>query len=131
MQTNPRYREEEPQNIYSNKASIRQYKQSNNLSIPLQDDCKTRMDTKYCMTKQRQTQNSSQTMESTLNRRSTASNLRFITGSSLSHQAALMHLLAPNLRPRLFCCQSAKLFCSHRGYLANTMYHHSETIELK
>ena len=46
LQTNPRHREEEPQNIYSNYTSVRQLKQSNKLSFPLQDDCKTRMDTK-------------------------------------------------------------------------------------
>ena len=44
LQTNPRHREEEPQNINS-KASVRQYLQSNQLSLPLQDDCEARMDT--------------------------------------------------------------------------------------
>ena len=38
--TNPRDRKEEPQNIYSNKTSVRQQKQSNQLSLPLQDDSK-------------------------------------------------------------------------------------------
>ena len=42
----PMAREKESQNIYSNKTSVRQYKQSNQLSLPLQDDCKTRKDTK-------------------------------------------------------------------------------------
>ena len=44
LQTNIRHGEEEPQNIYSNNTSARQQKQSNQLS--LQDDCKTKMDTK-------------------------------------------------------------------------------------
>ena len=34
-QTNPRHREEESENIYSNKTSIRQWKQSNQLSLSL------------------------------------------------------------------------------------------------
>ena len=46
LQTNPWHREEEPQNIKSNKTLERQLKQSNQLSLPRQDDCKTRKDTK-------------------------------------------------------------------------------------
>ena len=41
-QTNPRHREEEPQNTGCHKTSGRQLKQSNQLSFPHQDDCKTR-----------------------------------------------------------------------------------------
>ena len=37
LQTNPRHRMEEPQNIDSNNISIRELKQSNKLSLPLQD----------------------------------------------------------------------------------------------
>ena len=40
LQTNPRHREEEPQNIYRNKTSERQLKLSNRLSLPRQADCK-------------------------------------------------------------------------------------------
>ena len=43
-QTNPRHHEKEPQKIYSKKTSKRQQKQSNQLSLPRQNDCKTRMD---------------------------------------------------------------------------------------
>ena len=32
--------------------------QSNQISLPLQDDCKTRMDTEQCLAKQRHTLNS-------------------------------------------------------------------------
>ena len=42
LQTNPRHREEEPHNIYSNNTFVRQHKQSNQLSLLLQDDCKTK-----------------------------------------------------------------------------------------
>ena len=40
-----RHREEEPQNVYSNNTSARKQQQINQLSLSLQDDCKTRMDT--------------------------------------------------------------------------------------
>ena len=36
LMSNQRHREEEPQNIYSQKTSKRQYKQSNQLSLPRQ-----------------------------------------------------------------------------------------------
>ena len=40
LQTNPRHRKLEPQNICSNETFVRQKKQSNQQSLPLQDDCK-------------------------------------------------------------------------------------------
>ena len=40
LQTNPRHRKEEPQNIYSNNTFVWQQKQSNQLSLPLQYDLK-------------------------------------------------------------------------------------------
>ena len=43
-QTNPWHHEEEPHNYH--KTPGRQAKQSNQLSLPHQDDCKTRMDIK-------------------------------------------------------------------------------------
>ena len=46
LQTNPRHGEEKLQDIYSNKTFERQQKQSNQLSLPLQDDNKTRKDIK-------------------------------------------------------------------------------------
>ena len=44
LQTNTWYREEEPHNNHETPG--RQTKQSSQLSLPDQDDCKTRMDTK-------------------------------------------------------------------------------------
>ena len=44
LQTNPRYREEEPQQNHETPG--RQIKKNNQLSLPHQDDCKTRMDKK-------------------------------------------------------------------------------------
>ena len=53
LHTNPRHHEEEPHNTNSHKTSRNQLKQSNQLSLPCQDDCKTREDTKECISKQR------------------------------------------------------------------------------
>ena len=44
LQTNPRHREEEPHNNHETPG--RQTEQSNQLSLPHQDDCKTRRDIK-------------------------------------------------------------------------------------
>ena len=49
LQTNPWHREEEPHN--NHETPRRQTKQSNQLSLPHQDDCKTRMDIKIRTTK--------------------------------------------------------------------------------
>ena len=57
LQTNTRLHEEEPQNTHSHKTSGIQLKQSNHLSLPRQDDCKTRNDTYKCRTNRRLTQN--------------------------------------------------------------------------
>ena len=46
LQTNPWHHEEEPQNTHSNKTSPKQWKQSNQLYPPRQDDCKTKKDIK-------------------------------------------------------------------------------------
>ena len=51
LQTNPWQCEEGPHNIH--KTPGRQTKQSNQLSLPHQDDCKTRRDMKLRTTKQR------------------------------------------------------------------------------
>ena len=51
LQTTPWHREEEPHNNHETPG--RQTKQSNQLSLPHQDDCKTRMDIKQRTTKHR------------------------------------------------------------------------------
>ena len=45
LQTNPWHREEEQHNDHNR--PCRQTKQSNQLSLPHQDDCKAKMDIKY------------------------------------------------------------------------------------
>ena len=51
LQTYPWYREDEPHNNHETPG--RQTKQSNQLSLPHQDGCKTRTDIKYCTTNHR------------------------------------------------------------------------------
>ena len=48
LQINPHHHGEESQNTNSHKTPGRQLKQSNLLSLPLQDDFKTRKNSKYC-----------------------------------------------------------------------------------
>ena len=55
LQTNPWYREEEPNNNHDTPG--RQTKQSNQLSLPNQDDCKTRRDIKSVQQNKEQLQN--------------------------------------------------------------------------
>ena len=94
LQTNPWHREEEPHNNHETPG--RQTKQSNQLSLPHQDDCKTRMNVQQNI---EQLQNP--TMGVTINNESTTNqqqqNHRLRTDSSLSHRV-------PNLRPKFCCC---------------------------
>ena len=66
LQTNSGHQEEESQNNNSHYTSG-----SNQLSLPHQDDCKTRYDTKYYITKQGPNTEPSQTMGATINNEST------------------------------------------------------------
>ena len=73
LQTNPWHRKLEPHN--NHKTPGRQTKQSNQLSLLHQDDCKTRMDTKQCTTKQStitESQNGSNKQQRINNNRTTA-----------------------------------------------------------
>ena len=56
-QTNPRHREEEPQNTDRHKTSGRQLKQSNQFSLPHQDDGKNRLTQSTEQQSKDQTQN--------------------------------------------------------------------------
>ena len=73
LQTNPWHREEEPHN--NQETPGRQTKQSNQLSLPHQDDCKTRRDIKKRKTKHRtitESHNSSNNKQQVNNNRTTA-----------------------------------------------------------
>ena len=73
LQTTPRHREEEPLNHHETPG--RQIKQSNQLSLPHQDDCNTRTDTKQHTTKHRtitDSHNGSNNKQKVNNNRTTA-----------------------------------------------------------
>ena len=82
----------------------RQIKQSDQLSLPHQDDCNTRMCTKENTTKHRtitDSHNRSNNKQKVNNNRTTAleRSHRRVGGGGLKYI-----LLVPNLRPRFCCC---------------------------
>ena len=101
LQINPWHREEEPHN--NHETPRRQTKQSNQLSLPHQDDCKTRRDIKYRTTKHR-------TITDSHNGSNNKQKVNSNRTSALERTAALATgglkciLLVPNLRPRFCCC---------------------------
>ena len=94
------YREEEPLNHHETPG--RQIKESNQLSLPHQDDCNTRTDTKQ-RTKHRtitDSHNGSNNKQQINNNRTIA--LERTAASSTGGLKCL--LLVPNLCPRFCCC---------------------------
>ena len=116
--------DEEPLNHHE--TTERQIKQSNQLSVPHQDDCNTRTDTKQRTTKHRtitDSHNGSNNKQRVNNNRTTA----------LEQTAALATRgLKCIYWYQIFVLDSAvvevqEMFSSHRGHLTNAMYHHGET----
>ena len=105
LQTNPWQREEEPHNNHVTPG--RQTKQSNQLSLTRQDDCKTRKDIKKRTIKHR-------TITESHNRSNNKQQVNNNKNHTLERTAALATggggggakciLLVPNLRPRFCCC---------------------------
>ena len=102
-QTTLRHREEEPLNHHE--TPERQIKQSNQLSLPHQDDCNTRTDTDQRTTKLRtiiDSHNGSNNKQKVNNNRTTA--LERTAAKATGGGGGLKFiLLVPNLCPR-FCC---------------------------
>ena len=124
-QTTPWHREEKPLNHHETPG--RQIKQSNQLSLPHQDDCNTRMDIKQRTTKHRtitDSHNGSNNKQKVNNNRTTG----------LERTAALATGgLNAFYRYKIFALDSAvvevqEMFSSHGGHLTNAMYHHGETL---
>ena len=123
LQTTPRHREEEPLNHHETPG--RQIKQSNQLSLPHQDDCNTRMDIKKRTTKHRtntDSHNGSNNKQKVNNNRTT----------TLERTAALATGgLNAFYWYQIFALDSAvvevqEMFSSHGGHLTNAMYHHGK-----
>ena len=129
-QTTLWHRQEEPLNHHETPG--RQIKQSNQLSLPHQDDCNTRTDTKQRTTKHR-TITDSNNGSNNKQKSQQQQNHRLRTDSSLSHRGGgggggLNALY----RYQIFALDSAvvevqEIFSSHGGHLTNAMYHHGET----
>ena len=125
LQTNPQYCDEEPHNNHETPG--RQTKQSNQLSLPQQDDFKTRRDIKYCATKHRtitDSPNGSNTKQQVNNNRTIA----LERTAALATVGLKCILLVPNLRPRFCCFEVQEMFGSQKGLLTIAMYHHEETL---
>ena len=114
-QTTPWHREEETLNHHETPG--RQIKQNHQLSLPHQDDCNTRMDTKQRTTKHRtitDSHNGSNNKQKTYQQQ----NHRLRTDSSLSHQGGLNAFYWY----QIFALDSAvvevqEMFSSHGGHL--------------
>ena len=103
LQTTPWHSEEEPHNNHETPG--RQTKQINQHSLPHQDHCKTRMDTKQRITKHRTTKkshNGSNNQQRINNNITTA--LERTANKATGGGGLICILLLPNLRPRLCCC---------------------------
>ena len=127
-QTTPCHREEEPLNHH--KTPGRKIKQSNQLNLPHQDDCITRMDIKKRTTKHRtitDSHNGSNNKQKVNNNRTNA-----FRRVSICHRGRGGGLNAFYWY-QIFALDSAvveaqEMFSSHGGHLTNAMYHHVETL---
>ena len=116
------HREEDPHNNHNTPG--RQTKQSSQLSLPYQDDCKTRLTQSNALPNKEQLHNT--TMGVTINQQQQKRRLR--TDSSLSQEEAKMHFTCTKSSPWMLLLLKHKMLNRHRGFLAIAMYHHRETI---
>ena len=128
-QTTPWHREVEPLNHQETPG--RQIKQSNQLSLPHQSDCNTRMNIKLRTIKHR-TITDSHNGSYNKQKSQQQQNHRLRTGSSLSHRGGGGGLNAFYWY-QIFALDSAvvevqEMFSSHGSLLTNAMYHHAETL---
>ena len=123
LQTTPWHREEEPLNHHE--TSGRQIKQSNQLSLPHQDDCNTRMDIKQRTTIHR-------TITDSLNGSNNNHKVNNNRTTALERTAArATGGLNAFYWCQIFALDSAvvevqEIFSSHGGHLTNAMYHHGK-----
>ena len=119
-QTSPWHLKEEPNNHYGTPG--RQTKQSNKLSLPHQDDCKTRTDIKKRTAQHitiKDSHNGSSNKQSQQQQ-----NHRLRTNSILSHHGLKCILLALDSA----VVEVQETFSSHGSLLTNAMYHRGVTV---
>ena len=124
-QTTPWHREEEPLNHHETPG--RQIKQSNQLSLPHQDDCNTRMGTKQRTTKHRtitDSHNWSNNKQKVNNNRTTALERTAAQATGGLKRTHWYHIFALDSA----VVEVQEIFSSHGGHLTNAMYHHGETL---
>ena len=117
LQTTLWHREEEPLNHHGTPG--RQIKQSNQLSLPHQDDCNTRTDTKQRATKHRtitDSHNGSNNKQKVNSNRTTA--LERTANAFYWYQIFALDSVVVEVQ---------EMFSTHGGHLTNAMYHHGET----
>ena len=119
LQTTPWHREEEPLNHHETPG--RQIKQSNQLSLPHQDDCNTRMGMKQRTTIHRTITDSHNGSNKTKGQQQQNHSLSHWGGGGLN----------AFYRYQIFAQDSAvvevqEIFSSHGGHLTNAMYHHGK-----
>ena len=124
-QTTPWHREEEPLNHHETPG--RQFKQSSQLSLPHQDDCNTRTDTKQRTTKHKtitESHNGSYNKQKVNNNRTIAPEE---TAAQATGGLTAFHWLQ-NIALDSAVVEVQEMFSSHEGHLTNAMYHHGETL---
>ena len=128
LQTTPWHHEEEPPNHHETPG--RQIKQSNQLSLPHQDDCNTRMDIKQRTTKHGTITDSnkgSNNKQKVNNNRTTALERTAAQATGGGGGGGLTAFYWH----QIFALDSAvvevqEMFSSHGGHLTNAMYHHGK-----
>ena len=128
-QTTLWHREEEPLNHHETPG--RQTKQSNQLSLPHQDDCNTRTDTKQRTTKHRtitDSHNGNNNKQKVNNNRTTALERTAAYATGVRGGGGLKQFYWY----QIFALDSAvvevqEMFSSHGGHLTNAMYYHGES----
>ena len=126
LQTTPWHREEKPLNHHETPG--RQTKQSNQLSLPHQDDCNTSMDIRERTNVQQNIkQLQTPTMGVTINKKSTTTEPPPYNGQQPKPPRGLNAFYWY----QIFALDSAvvevqEMFSSHGGHLTNAMYHHGK-----
>ena len=123
LQTTLRHREKEPLNHHETPG--RQIKQSNQLSLPHQDDCNTRMDIKQRTTIHRtitDSHNGSNNKQKVNNNRTTALERTAVKATGGLNAFYWYQIFALDSA----VVEVQEIFSSHGGHLTNAMHHHGK-----